>query len=72
VGLVGPADRITTAGQVRIGISLQRVVGIRRGVAKVGRKGAILSCVGADRRPLRAFQMKVIFTTLRTGEMGVE
>src|SRR2546428_12303400 len=42
------ADRITTAGQARIGMGLQRVVGIRRGVAKVWQKGAILSCVGVD------------------------
>jgi hypothetical protein len=67
----GGADRLTTAGQAHIGIGLQRVVGIRRGVTKVGQKGAILRCVDVDRRPLRAFQMKVIFTTLRTGEMGV-
>ncbi|MGA7765287.1 MAG: hypothetical protein WCA27_03585 [Candidatus Sulfotelmatobacter sp.] len=45
---------------------------IRRGVARVGQKEAIVSCVVADRRPLRAFRMEVIFTTLRTGEMGVQ
>jgi hypothetical protein len=47
---------------MRRGIGLQRVVGIRRGVAKVrwNRIRGNLRSIGADRRSVGAVQMKIV------------
>jgi hypothetical protein len=55
------ADGMADAGQVRVGIGLQRVeLGEGEVLQEWGRTWGNLCCLGADRRPLGALQMKVI------------
>src|SRR5664280_831139 len=52
--------------------SVYKLVGVRRGVAKVCTNGAILGCTGADGRPLGRLRQKNVVQLLQQGVMGVQ